>query len=167
MNTRLQVEHPVTEMITGEDLVEWQLRVAAGEKLPLKQAEILTGGHAIEVRLCAENPANNFLPETGTIGVLHAPSAVAEQGHGHHAHADVRLDTGVREGDTVSVYYDPMIAKLIVWGDDRAEAARRMQGALAETQLLGVKTNLAFLERVVRHPAYLAGDTDTGFIARH
>ena len=158
MNTRLQVEHPVTEMITGEDLVEWQLRVAAGEPLPLKQAEITSGGHAIEVRLCAENPANNFLPETGRIGVLRAPHEIDEV---------VRLDTGVREGDEVSVFYDPMIAKLIVWGDDRNEAARRMQSALAETAILGVTTNLAFLERVVKHPAFLAGDTDTAFIERH
>ena len=157
MNTRLQVEHPVTEMITGQDLVEWQLRVAAGEALPLSQAQIQTAGHAIEVRLCAEDPANGFLPETGTIGVMRAPV----EGD------DVRLDTGVRQGDTVSVFYDPMIAKLIVWGDERAEAARRMQGALAQTTLLGVTTNLAFLERVVRHPAFLAGDTDTAFIERH
>jgi 3-methylcrotonyl-CoA carboxylase alpha subunit len=167
MNTRLQVEHPITEMLTGEDLVEWQLRVAAGEELPLKQAEILTGGHAIEVRLCAENPANDFLPETGRIGVFHPPHDVAAEGHEHHSHADVRLDTGVRAGDEVSVFYDPMIAKLIVWGDDRNEAARRMQSALASTALLGVKTNLAFLERVVRHPAFLAGETDTAFIERH
>ena len=167
MNTRLQVEHPVTEMVTGEDLVEWQLRVAAGEELPLKQSEILTGGHAIEVRLCAENPANHFLPETGTIGVFRAPDDVAQEGHEHHSHADVRLDTGVRAGDEVSVFYDPMIAKLVVWGDDRPEAARRMQGALASTAILGVRTNLAFLERVVRHPAYLAGDTDTAFIEHH
>jgi len=158
MNTRLQVEHPVTEMITGEDLVEWQLRVAAGEPLPLAQDEILSGGHSIEVRLCAEDPDNAFLPETGTIGILRAPDEIDEV---------VRLDTGVREGDEVSVFYDPMIAKLIVWGDDRNEAARRMQGALAETAILGVKTNLAFLERVVRHPAFLKGDTDTGFIERH
>jgi 3-methylcrotonyl-CoA carboxylase alpha subunit len=164
MNTRLQVEHPVTEMITGEDLVEWQLRVAAGEPLPLRQAEIVSGGHAIEVRLCAENPANNFLPETGRIAVLRTPvdPAAPDADEG-----DVRLDTGVREGDAVSVFYDPMIAKLIVWGDDRPEAARRMQMALSKTALLGVKTNLAFLERVVRHPAFLAGDTDTGFIERH
>jgi 3-methylcrotonyl-CoA carboxylase alpha subunit len=163
MNTRLQVEHPVTEMITGEDLVEWQLRVAAGEELPLKQSEILSGGHAIEVRLCAENPANQFLPETGRIAVLRAPVDEAAE----HDESDVRLDIGVREGDEVSVFYDPMIAKLIVWGDDRAEAARRMQSALAGTALLGVKTNLAFLERVVRHEAFLEGDTDTGFIERH
>ena len=158
MNTRLQVEHPVTEMITGEDLVEWQLRVAAGEPLPLTQAEIASGGHAIEVRLCAENPANDFLPETGRIGVLRAPHEIDEV---------VRLDTGVREGDAVSVFYDPMIAKLIVWGADRNEAARRMHSALAETEILGVKTNLAFLERVVKHPAFLAGETDTAFIERH
>jgi 3-methylcrotonyl-CoA carboxylase alpha subunit len=162
MNTRLQVEHPVTEMITGEDLVEWQLRVAAGEPLPLKQSEILSGGHAIEVRLCAENPANNFLPETGRIGVLRAAVSSGIAGD-----EDVRFDSGVREGDEVSVFYDPMIAKLIVWGDDRREAARRMQSALAQTALLGVKTNLAFLERVVKHPAFLAGDTDTGFIECH
>ena len=150
-------------MITGEDLVEWQLRIAAGEELPLKQSEILSGGHAIEVRLCAENPANNFLPETGRIEVMRAPvDPDAEDGEG-----DVRLDTGVREGDEVSVFYDPMLAKLIAWGDDRAEAARRMQSALAKTAILGVTTNLAFLERVVRHPAFLAGDTDTGFIERH
>ena len=157
MNTRLQVEHPVTEMITGEDLVEWQLRVAAGEELPLKQSEILSGGHAIEVRLCAENPANQFLPETGRIAVLRSPEGAD----------DVRLDTGVREGDEVSVFYDPMIAKLIAWGDDRPECARRMQEALAATELLGVKTNLAFLERIVRHPAFLAGETDTDFIEKH
>jgi len=165
MNTRLQVEHPVTEMITGEDLVEWQLRVAAGEALPLKQAEITSGGHAIEVRLCAENPANSFLPETGRIRVLREPGHSREGGN--PADESVRLDTGVREGDEVSVFYDPMIAKLIVWGDDRNEAARRMQSALAETAILGVKTNLAFLERVVKHPAFLAGDTDTAFIERH
>ncbi|HET7402648.1 MAG TPA: biotin carboxylase N-terminal domain-containing protein [Usitatibacter sp.] len=157
MNTRLQVEHPVTEMITGEDLVEWQLRIAAGEPLPLMQAEVHSAGHAIEVRLCAENPANDFLPETGRIGVFRTPALDDE----------VRLDTGVRAGDEVSVFYDPMIAKLIVWGEDRADAARRMQGALAQTALLGVKTNLAFLERVVHHPAFLAGDTDTAFIDRH
>jgi 3-methylcrotonyl-CoA carboxylase alpha subunit len=154
MNTRLQVEHPVTEMITGEDLVEWQLRVAAGERLPKTQEAVRASGHAIEVRLCAENPANDFLPETGRIGLLEFP-------------AGARVDTGVRAGDEVSVFYDPMIAKVVVHGADRNEAARRMQSALDRTSLLGVKTNLAFLERVVRHPAFLAGDTDTGFIARH
>ncbi|HYC36610.1 MAG TPA: acetyl/propionyl/methylcrotonyl-CoA carboxylase subunit alpha [Usitatibacter sp.] len=164
MNTRLQVEHPVTEMVTGEDLVEWQLRVAAGEPLPLRQNEILAGGHAIEVRLCAESPENGFLPETGTIAVFHSPVGAGED---ELFEGDVRLDSGVRRGDEVSVHYDPMIAKLIVWGDDRAEAARRMASALADTAILGVRTNLAFLERVVRHPAFLAGETDTAFIERH
>ena len=158
MNTRLQVEHPVTEMITGEDLVEWQLRVAAGETLPLTQPEIHRAGHSIEVRLCAEDPANDFLPETGRVRVLREPAEVE---------GAVRLDTGVREGDEISVFYDPMIAKLVAWGSDRDEAARRLQEAAAETGMLGVKTNLAFLERLLRHPAFLAGETDTGFIARH
>ena len=163
MNTRLQVEHPVTEMVTGEDLVEWQLRVAAGEELPIGQDEIYAEGHSIEVRLCAEDPASDFLPQTGRIEVLRTP----EDDVLPDDEAEVRLDSGVREGDVVSVYYDPMIAKLVVWGDDRMEAARRMQSALGETAILGLKNNLAFLERVVRHPAFLAGDTDTGFIERH
>ncbi|MBI3715955.1 MAG: acetyl/propionyl/methylcrotonyl-CoA carboxylase subunit alpha [Betaproteobacteria bacterium] len=159
MNTRLQVEHPITEMITGEDLVEWQLRVAAGETLPLTQDEILTGGHAIEVRVCAENPANDFLPETGRMAVFATPE-LEEEG-------DVRLDTGVVSGDAIGVYYDPMIAKLIVWGEDRPEAVRQMQGALAQTAVIGLTTNLSFLQRLVQHPAYLAGETDTGFIAKY
>ena len=159
MNTRLQVEHPITEMITGEDLVEWQLLVAAGEPLPLPQDEIEATGHAIEVRICAEDPANDFLPETGTMQHFATPTIDLE--------GDVRLDTGVVTGDTISVYYDAMIAKLIAWGIDRAEAARRLQGALTETDVLGVKTNLEFLAQVVQHPAFLAGDTDTGFIAKH
>jgi len=159
MNTRLQVEHPITEMITGEDLVEWQLRVAAGEPLPLRQTEIITGGHAIEVRICAENPANDFLPETGKMHVFATPTIVADD--------DVRLDTGVVSGDEISVYYDPMIAKLITWGEDRAEATRRMQDAIAQTDVLGVKTNLAFLQQLVKHPAFLAGKTDTSFIPTH
>ena len=159
MNTRLQVEHPITEMITGQDLVEWQLLVAAGELLPLSQVEIITAGHAIEVRICAEDPARDFLPETGTMHLFATPQSDHD--------GDVRLDTGVVTGDTISVYYDPMIAKLITWGDDRAEAIRRMQGALGETDVLGVKTNLEFLQQVTQHPAFLAGDTDTGFIANH
>jgi 3-methylcrotonyl-CoA carboxylase alpha subunit len=125
--------------------------------LPLMQNEIHCAGHSLEVRLCAENPANDFLPETGRIGVLRAPPEAEE----------VRLDTGVREGDEVSVFYDPMIAKLVTWGADRLESSRRMQAALAETEILGLRTNLAFLERVVTHPAFLAGNTDTGFIERH
>jgi len=159
MNTRLQVEHPITEMITGEDLVEWQLRVAAGEPLPLKQKEIITGGHAIEVRICAENPGNDFLPETGKMHVFATPTLDVE--------GDVRLDTGVTSGDEISVYYDPMIAKLITWGGDRDEAIRRMQAALAETDVIGVKTNLGFLQQLVKHRAFIDGATDTGFIPRH
>jgi 3-methylcrotonyl-CoA carboxylase alpha subunit len=159
MNTRLQVEHPITELIIGEDLVEWQLRVASGETLPLDQDEIIPAGHAIEVRICAENPANDFLPETGHMAVFVTPEIVED--------SNVRLDTGVVSGDTISVYYDPMIAKLITWGEDREEAARLMQRALAETEVIGVTTNLGFLQQLLRHPAYLAGDTDTGFIAKH
>ncbi len=156
MNTRLQVEHPITEMITGEDLVEWQLRVAAGEPLPLHQDEIQTAGHAIEVRICAEDPANQFLPEIGTLERFATPD-------GEH---EVRLDTGVAEGDEISVFYDPMIAKLIVWGEDRGEAIRRMRGALAQTGVIGCKTNLGFLQSLLHHPDFAAGETDTGFIAR-
>ena len=159
MNTRLQVEHPITEMITGEDLVEWQLRVASGEPLPLRQTEIITRGHAIEVRICAENPVNDFLPETGRMHVFATPKIESDD--------DVRLDTGVVSGDEISVYYDPMIAKLITWGGDRAEATRRMQRAIAETEVLGVKTNLGFLQQLVKHPAFLAGKTDTAFIPTH
>ena len=159
MNTRLQVEHPITEMITGQDLVEWQLLVASGEPLPLTQDEIATAGHAIEVRICAEDPARDFLPETGTMYLFATPKSEHD--------GDVRLDTGVVTGDTISVYYDPMIAKLITWGSDRAEAIRRMQGALGETDVLGVKTNLEFLQQLAQHPAFLAGDTDTGFIPKH
>ncbi len=159
MNTRLQVEHPITEMITGEDLVEWQLLVASGEPLPLDQADIVPGGHAIEVRICAENPHNDFLPEIGTMTVFATP--VANEGD------DVRLDTGVVSGDEIGVFYDPMIAKLITWGMDRPEAIRRMQGALAETEVIGVTTNLGFLQTLLQHPAFLAGDTDTAFIAKH
>ncbi len=158
MNTRLQVEHPITEMITGEDLVEWQLRVASGEPLPLAQADITRSGHAIEVRICAENPGNDFLPETGRLQAFAIPP---------ETDGDIRLDTGVVAGDEISVFYDPMVAKLIAWGSDRLEATRRMQQALATTAVIGVKTNLGFLQTLVQHPAYLAGETDTGFIAQH
>jgi len=163
MNTRLQVEHPVTEMITGEDLVEWQLRVAAGEPLPLRQAEIHSGGHSIEVRLCAENPANDFLPEIGRIGVLRAPPGALDP----HDESDVRLDTGVREGDEVSVFYDPMIAKLIVFDTDRPRALLRLREALAECEIAGPKSNIAFLERLARHPVVVEGRIDTGYLDRH
>ena len=157
MNTRLQVEHPVTEMITGLDLVEWQLRIAAGEPLPLKQDEIRAQGHALEVRLYAEDPARGFLPATGTLHRLRLPEG------GRH----VRVDTGVREGDTVTPFYDPMIAKLIVWDRDRASALLRLAGALAECEIAGCATNLAFLGRVAAHPAFGRAELDTGFIERH
>lgn len=158
MNTRLQVEHPITEMITGEDLVEWQLRVAAGEPLPLLQDEIITGGHAIEVRICAEDPQNQFLPEIGRLERFVHPEGEDD---------DIRLDTGVVEGDEISIYYDPMIAKLIVWGEDRDAAIRRMQRALTETAVIGCKTNLGFLQRLLQHPAYAAGNTATSFISEY
>ncbi len=157
MNTRLQVEHPVTEMITGLDLVEWQFRVAAGEPLPVGWDELTIHGHAIEARLYAEDPDRDFLPQTGALEHLRFPP--------HSAHA--RVDAGVRAGDSVGVHYDPMIAKLIVWDVDRAAAVRRMRQTLAAIQVAGLTTNLRFLERVVSHPAFLAAELDTHFIDRH
>jgi 3-methylcrotonyl-CoA carboxylase alpha subunit len=157
MNTRLQVEHPVTEMITGQDLVEWQLRVAGGEPLPLGQKDLVIGGHAIEARIYAEDPRRDFLPSIGRLSHLRTP---AENAH-------VRIDTGVREGDEVSIHYDPMVAKLIVWDTDRAGALRRLKSALAEYQVVGVTTNIGFLSQVAAHSAFAAGDFDTGFIERH
>ena len=157
MNTRLQVEHPVTELITGQDLVEWQLLVAAGEPLPLSQGDLVINGHAIEARLYAEDPDRDFLPASGHLLHLRYPAA------GRH----VRIDTGVREGDPVSIHYDPLIAKLIVWDADRAGALRRLQTALRETQVIGVTTNLGFLTTVAAHDAFAAAGVDTGFIDRH
>ena len=157
MNTRLQVEHPVTEMITGIDLVDWQLQVAAGEPLPLSQDEIAVSGHALEVRLYAENPARNFMPQTGQLDHLRFP---VESAH-------VRVDTGVREGDAVSMYYDPMVAKIVTWDHDRDAALRRMRGALAETRLVGLNSNRDFLAAVAAHPAFLAASLETGFIETH
>ncbi|TWS98459.1 acetyl/propionyl/methylcrotonyl-CoA carboxylase subunit alpha [Reyranella sp. CPCC 100927] len=157
MNTRLQVEHPVTEMITGQDLVEWQLRVACGEAMPLTQDQLAIDGHAFEVRLYAEDPSRNFLPSVGTLKHL----ALPRRGSG------ARVDTGVRQGDAVTPYYDPMIAKIIVHGPDRAAALRRLQRALAETEVVGVRTNTALLARIAAHPAFAAGEVDTGFIERH
>ena len=157
MNTRLQVEHPVTEMVTGLDLVEWQLRVAAGQRLPLLQHELSLNGHAIEARVYAEDPAREFLPSTGTLTHLRAPTESAEQ----------RIDSGVRAGDTITPNYDPMIAKLIVRGADRDEAIRRMAAALADYAVAGVQTNLRLLRAIAGHPAFSAGDLDTGFIARY
>ena len=157
MNTRLQVEHPVTEMITGQDLVEWQFRIAAGEPLPCSQDDLVIDGHAIEVRIYAEDPARGFLPASGTLTHLRFPDESS----------DVRVDTGVDKGDVVSIHYDPMIAKLVVRGDNRAAAARHLSAALAEVQVLGVTTNLAFLRAVAAHGAFLEAETDTGFIERH
>ncbi|WP_435104489.1 acetyl-CoA carboxylase biotin carboxylase subunit [Arhodomonas sp. AD133] len=157
MNTRLQVEHPVTEMITGEDLVEWQLRVAAGAPLPREQSALELQGHAFEARIYAEDPDNDFLPATGRIRHLRTP----ETG------SDVRIDTGVREGDEVSVHYDPMIAKLVVWGDDRSAALRRLRHALTDFEVVGPTTNTAFLKALAAHPAFAAGEVETGFIEQH
>ena len=157
MNTRLQVEHPVTELITGQDLVEWQLRVAAGQPLPLKQDQLNLNGHAIEVRICAEDPERDFLPATGHLTHLRFPSDTMH----------IRVDSGVRAGDSITVHYDPMIAKLIVWGQDRDDALRRMQAALAETQVAGVRTNIDLLASIVAHPDFRAGRLDTGFIERN
>jgi len=157
MNTRLQVEHPVTEMITGQDLVEWQLRVAGGEQLPLAQQDLAISGHAIEVRIYAEDPSRDFLPAIGRISHLRTP---AESTH-------LRIDTGIREGDEVSIHYDPMVAKLIVWDTDRTGALRRLKNALEDFQVVGVTTNIGFLGRIAAHPAFAAGDFDTGFIERH
>jgi 3-methylcrotonyl-CoA carboxylase alpha subunit len=156
MNTRLQVEHPVTEMITGQDLVAWQLEVAAGGRLPLLQDQLKITGHAVEARIYAEDPQKNFLP---SVGVLHRLRAPAENTY-------VRVDTGVREGDAVTPYYDPMIAKLIVWGGDRLSALRRLRQALGEYQIAGVATNTSFLIALAGHKAFVEGDLDTGFIER-
>jgi len=157
MNTRLQVEHPVTEMITGLDLVEWQLRVASGERLPLAQDALSIGGHAIEARIYAEDPERGFLPSIGKLRHLRAPAESAS----------VRVDTGVRAGDEISPFYDPMIAKLIVHGADRATAVRRLADALAGYEIVGVASNVAFLRRLVMHDAFANAKLDTGLIARH
>ncbi|PNU20192.1 3-methylcrotonyl-CoA carboxylase [Geothermobacter hydrogeniphilus] len=157
MNTRLQVEHPVTELISGQDLVAWQLRVAAGEPLPCRQEELSIHGHAIEARIYAEDPARDFLPSIGCLHHLQFPS---EDGH-------LRIDTGVRQGDEVSIHYDPMIAKLIVWDRDRPAALRRLRRALEQVEVAGVKTNVGFLSAVAGQDDFAAGTFDTGFIARH
>ena len=160
MNTRLQVEHPVTEAITGLDLVEWQLRVASGEKLPLAQDQLRIHGHAIEARICAESPDNNFLPATGTLHVYGLPPSVSfERGL-------VRVDAGVREGDAISPYYDSMIAKLIVHGDNREQALARMDEALAQLHIVGLSTNVQFLRHVVQSRSFAQADLDTALIPR-
>jgi len=157
MNTRLQVEHPVTEMITGLDLVEWQLRVAAGEPLPAAQSALAIHGHAIEARIYAEDPDRGFLPSIGRISHWRMPVA----GNG------VRVDTGFREGDDVSPFYDPLLAKVIAWGEDRARARAALLNALDQCEVTGVTTNVAFLERVVAHHAFASGRLDTGLIDTH
>ncbi|WP_250658176.1 acetyl/propionyl/methylcrotonyl-CoA carboxylase subunit alpha [Alkalimarinus coralli] len=157
MNTRLQVEHPVTEMITQVDLVEWQLKIASGEPLPLTQQAIPCIGHAFESRIYAESPANDFLPATGKIRYMAQPEVSS----------DVRLDTGIRENDAISVFYDPMIAKLITWGDSRQSAARKMNLALNNFHIAGIDTNCDFLKRVTSHKAFLEQDITTEFIEAH
>lgn len=170
MNTRLQVEHPVTEMITGTDLVEWQFTVAAGQPLPKLQSDLAICGHALEARIYAENPDKGFLPSTGTLLRMHTPLAVSfERGTGAASvdPAGVRIDSGVREGDTISPFYDPMIAKLIVWGRNRSEALARMSRALSGFQVVGLATNVTFLERLVQSVPFSQADLDTGLIERH
>ena len=160
MNTRLQVEHPVTEAITGEDLVEWQLRVAAGEPLPKQQSELKIIGHAIEARICAENPDNSFLPATGTLQIYRKPACSS------FTTSEVRVDDGVREGDAISPFYDSMIAKLIVRGDTREQALARLDAALAQTQIVGLATNVQFLRHVVKSSAFANAQLDTALIER-
>ncbi|MHA6194488.1 acetyl/propionyl/methylcrotonyl-CoA carboxylase subunit alpha [Pseudomonas wadenswilerensis] len=157
MNTRLQVEHPVTEAITGLDLVAWQIRVARGEALPITQEQVPLNGHAIEVRLYAEDPANDFLPATGKLALYRESAAGAGR----------RVDSGVAEGDQVSPFYDPMLGKLIAWGEDREQARLRLLAMLDEFAIGGVKTNISFLRRILAHPAFAAAELDTGFIPRY
>ncbi len=162
MNTRLQVEHPVTEAITGHDLVEWQLRVAQGEPLPVTQDQLAIRGHAIEARICAENPDANFRPATGSLKVARWPQHVAFERSDDLA----RVDTGFVEGDAISPHYDSMIAKLIVWGADRQQALARLDAALRDTHIVGLQTNVAFLRHVVRSRAFSTADLDTALIER-
>ncbi len=157
MNTRLQVEHPVTEMITGQDLVAWQFRVASGEPLPLAQDALAINGHAVEARLYAEDPANGFLPSTGTLHLLDLPDNAGS----------VRVDSGVEQGGDVSRFYDPMIAKVIAWAEDRETAIATLERAMADTHVAGVKTNAGFLTRILGTAAFRSGDIDTGFIDAH
>ncbi|HXE27090.1 MAG TPA: acetyl-CoA carboxylase biotin carboxylase subunit [Stellaceae bacterium] len=157
MNTRLQVEHVVTEMITGLDLVEWQIRVAAGETLPLMQDAVKQQGHAIELRLYAEDPARDYLPSAGPLALLRFPAP----------NETLRVETGYRQGDRISPYYDALIAKLITWGENREVALQRLRAALAQTRVAGITTNRALLQHILAHPDFAARAGDTGFIARH
>ncbi len=162
MNTRLQVEHPVTEAITGQDLVEWQLRVASGEALPLRQDQLKITGHAIEARICAENPDKDFMPATGTLQVYGLPDCVTFE----RSNGGVRVDSGVREGDVISPFYDSMVAKLIVHGDSREQALSRLDTALAQTHIVGLATNVQFLRHVLQSRSFVQADLDTGLIPR-
>ncbi len=157
MNTRLQVEHPVTEMVTGQDLVEWQFRVAAGDTLPCRQDQIRLNGHAIEARIYAENPRIGFLPAPGKVHYINHPESTC----------DLRVDAGVSAGDTITHHYDPMICKLIAHGNTRKEALDRMADALGDYQILGVNNNIAFLRNLVREPVFAKGSFDTGFVERN
>ncbi|MBM7455768.1 3-methylcrotonyl-CoA carboxylase alpha subunit [Oceanisphaera litoralis] len=163
MNTRLQVEHPVTELVTGLDLVEWQLRVAAGEPLPLTQEQVKIRGHAVEVRVYAEDPENDFLPAAGTLHHLHEPATGTDTSRG----SLVRLDTGVRQGDEVGIFYDPLIAKLIVWAEHRELALRQLAGSLAQYRIGGVRTNLRLLQALAGSVPLKAAELHTGFIEQH
>ena len=157
MNTRLQVEHPVTEMVTRYDLVEWQLRVAAGEALPARQEQICSRGHAMEARLYAEDPAHDFVPASGRLRQFRLPAGTL----------DLRVETGMREGDEIPIFYDALLAKLVAWGSDRADARRGLETALMATEIAGVANNRDFLVRLVRHRDFAAGTIDTGFIEHH
>ncbi|MEK7727747.1 MAG: biotin carboxylase, partial [candidate division KSB1 bacterium] len=156
MNTRLQVEHPVTEMVTGLDLVKLQLEIAAGGKLPFAQSQVQFNGHAIECRIYAEDPENNFIPSIGRLTHLHKPDGFG-----------VREDSGVYEGGEISIYYDPMISKLVAWGVDRADAIRRMRRALREYEINGVKTTIPFCLWVLQHDKFCTGDFDTHFVPNY
>jgi len=157
MNTRLQVEHPVTEMVTGLDLVEWQLRIAAGEPLAFSQGDVAASGHAVEARLYAEDPARGFLPQTGRLAYLAFPEG----------RPGLRIDSGVETGDEITPFYDPMIAKVVAWGEDRERARLALADGLADTRIAGLNTNLFFLETLARHPAFAEAALDTHFIETH
>jgi geranyl-CoA carboxylase alpha subunit len=156
MNTRLQVEHPVTELVTGQDLVAWQLRVADGQPLPLAQSDIKLSGHAVEVRLYAEDPRNQFMPQTGTVLQWQLPEREG-----------IRIDHGIKQGQIVSPHYDPMLGKFIAWGENRSEALRRLASAVQDASLLGLNNNKFFLQNILRHPEFVAGEATTAFIEEH
>jgi len=166
MNTRLQVEHPVTEMITGQDLVQWQIRVAEGKPLPLTQSEIRHQGHAVEARLYAEDTQHGFLPASGLIHFLSEPDSGAFSVGATHTNR-VRIDSGITQGDTVTTYYDPMLAKVIAWGEDRTSALHQLQSVLSRYQLGGVATNINYLQRILAHPSFIQGELSTHFIEQH